>query len=165
MHLITHLHFLHTTEQTLAGSYRTVSDGHAGDGDVHWTTARFARQCAAHARALAPVLDRCAPAAEPAPERLHVPPLSSARSGPAGLLRDLQDLCQRANLVGITWALVRQVASATRDRDLIHVTHDCGKETTVQLDWLRMRMKAVARRPCSSPPDARPANRGGKVPS
>lgn len=144
MHLVTYLRFLHTTEETLAGSYRTVSDGHFGDGDVHWTTARFARQCVAHAQALAPVLERSAPAEEPGPERLHVQGMTSARSGPVGLLRDLQDLYQLANLVDITWTLTGQAASATRDGELADITRRCGEEATVQLDWLRMRMKAAA---------------------
>ncbi|WP_255950638.1 hypothetical protein [Streptomyces odontomachi] len=144
MHLTTYLHFLRTTEETLGDSYRTVSDGHGADSDVHWTTARFARQCTAHAQALAPVLDRYAPAEEPAPERLHVQGLASVRNGPAGLLRDLQDLYQLTNLVDITWTLIRQAASAVRDRDLIDLTHQCGQETTAQLDWTRMRMKVAA---------------------
>ncbi|MEU5835915.1 hypothetical protein ABZ820_19895 [Streptomyces diacarni] len=144
MHLVTYLHFLHATEETLSTSYRTVSDGHVADGDVHWTTARFARQCTAHAQALAPVLERCGPADEPAPDRLHAQGMTSTRDGPAGLLRDLLDLYQLTNLVDITWTLVRQAASAIRDRDLIHLTQQYGEETKDQLDWLRMRMKAAA---------------------
>lgn len=144
MHLATYLDFLQHTEDTLARGYRVISGGHAADADVHWTTGRFADQCTAHARALAPAVARYGPATEPAPERLHVDPPSSARTGPAGLLRDLADLYQLANLVEITWTLIDQAGQAAHDHDLLQVTRSCAPETGAQLSWLRMRMKAAA---------------------
>ena len=144
MHLITYLAFLQHTEQTLERSYRLVSDGHAADADVHYMTARYADQCAAHAKALALVLTRMEPPSEPQLDRLHADGLHAHRAGPLGLLRDLQDLYQLANLVDITWTLVRQAAHGARDQDLIHVTDHCAPQTTQQLAWLQMRMKAAA---------------------
>ncbi|MFJ6076588.1 hypothetical protein ACIQFU_38235 [Streptomyces sp. NPDC093065] len=144
MHLVTYLGFQHTGEATLGSSFTVVSEGHTGDADVHWATARFARQCAAHREALAPVLDRLGAADEPAPERLHAQGLTTARTGPAGLLRDLLDLYQLVNLVDITWHLVTQAGSALRDHELLEAVDTCSTETTAQLDWLRMRMKTAA---------------------
>jgi len=144
VHLVTYLGFLQRTEETLGHSYRLVSRGHPADADVHYPTADFAAQCAAHADALAPVLARCNPATEAEPDRLHVEGADSHRAGPIGLLRDLQDLYQLATLVDSTWTLVRQAAQGARDRDLIQVTDRFVPQIAAQLDWLRMRMKAAA---------------------
>lgn len=144
MHLVTYLDFLQATEDSLAHSYRVVSDGHAADADVHWTTGRFADQCHAHAQTLATVLARRERADEPVPERLHAQALSSARTGPAGLLRDLQDLYQLTTLLDITRVLIDQAGQAARDHNLLDATARCATETTAQLAWLRMRMKAAA---------------------
>jgi hypothetical protein len=144
MHLPTYLGFLQHAENTLAEGYRIVAAGHAADADVAWTTARFAQQAAAHAQALAPALRRYDPASEPEPERLHATGLSTTRTGPVGLLRDLQDLHQLTALVEATWSMISQAGHGARDRDLIHIAADCTAETSAQLDWLRMRMKAAA---------------------
>ncbi|WP_030902450.1 hypothetical protein [Streptomyces sp. NRRL F-5126] len=144
MHLVTYLAFQQESERALGGSFGVVSYGHTGEADVHWTTGTFAQQCAAHAEALGPILARCPAPDEPVPERLHAQGMTSVRSGPAGLLRDLQDLYQLVNLVDITWSLIGQASQAARDRDLLAVGLRCAEQTTAQLDWLRMRMKAAA---------------------
>ncbi|MFI8004726.1 hypothetical protein [Streptomyces sp. NPDC086010] len=144
MHLITYLGFLKTAEETLGHSYALVSKGHAADADVHWATARFCGQCEAHATALQGVRARYEEPSEPAPERLHAQGLTTVRTGPVGLLRDLQDLHQLATLVDITWQLIGQAAHAVRDRDLIQVVSDCGPVISTQLGWLGMQMKTAA---------------------
>lgn len=144
MHLTTYLHLLDTAEGTLADSYRTVAEGHQGDADVYYTCRRFADDRGHYAEALGPVLARYDDAPEPEPERLHPTGLAAARSGPVGLLRDLQDLYQLANLVQSTWTLVAQAAHGARDRDLIDLATRSDHDMTAQLAWLRMRMRAVA---------------------
>lgn len=144
MHLVTYLDFLQQSEQSLARSYGVVSEGHAADADVHYATARFAGQCAAHVAALGPVRNRFLAEAGPEPERLHVEGLTRHRDGPLGLLRDLGDLYQLANLVDITWALVGQAARGARHQELLDVVERCAAETAPQLAWLRMRMKVAA---------------------
>jgi hypothetical protein len=69
--------------------------------------------------------------------------LTSTRTGPAGLQRDLLDLYQLGNLVDVTWALVAQAACATRDRELLHIVDDCSTRTAAQLDWVRIRMRTA----------------------
>lgn len=144
MHLPTYLTMLQTAERTLADSQGEIATGHAGESDVRYTCTGFARQCASHAEALAPLVDRYAGRGQPGPDRLHSPGLTSARGGPIGLLRDLQDLYQLASLVDITWTLVGQAAAGARDRDLLDVVAWCRPEIAAQLSWLRMRMKAAA---------------------
>jgi protein tyrosine phosphatase (PTP) superfamily phosphohydrolase (DUF442 family) len=78
------------------------------------------------------------------PERLHAQGLSETRSGPGGLLRDLQDLYLPASLVDITWTMVKQAASALRDSELLSVVAHCDSEASTQLKWLQTRMKQAA---------------------
>lgn len=144
MHLGNYLQLLQRSEEALARSYRLVSAGHAADADVHYATARFARHCDAHAEALAAIAARMPPPGDTQPERFHPGSLPQHRPGPTGLLRDLLDLYQLANLVDVTWTLVGQAAQGARDRDLLGVVERCGPETAGQLSWLRMRMKATA---------------------
>lgn len=144
MYLTTYLTMLHSAENALAGSYRQIATGHRLDFDVYYTCQGFARQCDMHVSALAPTVERYAHLAEPEPERLHPVGLIEIRSGPIGLLRDLQDLYQLANLVDITWTLTGQAAHGARDRDLINLESRCNNQISAQLAWLRMRMKAEA---------------------
>jgi hypothetical protein len=144
MYLSTYLTLLQNAETALARSYRQVATGHRPDSDVYYTCQQFARQCDEHSSALTPTVERYAHVSEPEPERLHPEGLTSVRSGPIGLLRDLQDLYQLANLVDITWTVIGQAAHGARDRDLIALVSRCNEQTTAQLAWLRTRMKAAA---------------------
>lgn len=144
MHLPIYLTLLSSAEQTLAGSYRQVAGGHADDADVRYTCEDFARRCAGHAEALDPIISRYRDRRQAEPDRLHPAGLAAARGGAIGLLRDLQDLYQLASLVEITWTLVGQAAAGARDRDLLQVAERCATQTSAQVGWLRMRMKAAA---------------------
>lgn len=144
MYLTSYLALLQSAADTLAASYRHVAEGHPLDFDVHYMCQSFAAQCGEHSAALAGAADRYAHAGEPEPERLHPQGLTAARSGPVGLLRDLQDLYQLASLIDITWTLIGQAAHGARDRDLIALVAHCNPQITTQLSWLRMRMKAAA---------------------
>lgn len=144
MHLTTYLDFLARLERGLASSYRIVSSGYPDDNDVFHAARRFAEQCDARAESLEPVIARHGTAPEPVPDRLHAEPLTVARSGPVGLLRDLQDLYQLANLADITWTLVGQAAYGARDRQLVSITERNSPQVVAQLAWLRMRMKSAA---------------------
>lgn len=144
MHLPTYLSLLDSSERSLARSYELVSAGHADEPDVHYACAGFARGCAAHTEALATPLQRYDDRRQPEPERLHPEGLVAIREGAIGLLRDLQDLYQLANLVEITWTLIGQAAHGARDRALIDLVARCQPEISAQLAWLRMRMRAAA---------------------
>lgn len=160
VHLTSYLALLQSAESGLAGSYRHVATGHPLDFDVYYTCQSFARQCDIHWSELAPVVERYAHAAEPEPDRLHPVGLASARGGPIGLLRDLQDVYLLANLVDITWTLTGQAAHGARDRDLIGLVTRCNQQTSAQLSWLRMRMKAEAPQALLVTPEAAARSRG-----
>jgi len=140
-----YLGLLHKSEQTLAASFRQVADGHGEEPDIHYLCHTLAAQCEKHEQALAPVVQRYGEVQdEDEPERLHADGLSETRTGPVGLLRDLQDLYLLASLVDITWTVVKQAAQGLRDTELLNVAEQCEGETKTQLGWLATRMKQAA---------------------
>ncbi|MBG6226469.1 hypothetical protein IWX63_003068 [Arthrobacter sp. CAN_A2] len=145
MKLPVYLGLLHRSEGTLAHSFRQVAEGHGHEPDVHFICETLAGQCDEHQRALAPIIERYGEVQdEDEPERLHAEKLTDTRSGPVGLLRDLQDLYLLASLVDITWTMIKQAAQGLRDEDLLAVVCDCDGQTSTQLRWLQTRMKQAA---------------------
>lgn len=145
MKLPVYLGLLHQSEKTLAASFRQVAQGHGAEPDVYYLCQSLADQCQAHEKALSPIVDRYGEVKEiDEPERLHADGLAQTRTGPVGLLRDLQDLYLLASLVDITWTAVKQAAQGLRDKELIGVVQQCESETRVQLSWLSTRMKQAA---------------------
>lgn len=145
MKLPIYLGLLHKSEQTLAESFRQVAEGHGAEPDVHFLCLSLADQCGAHENVLAPIVKRYGEVAEvDEPERLHADGLSETRSGPVGLLRDLQDLYLLASFVDITWTMIKQAAQGVADKELLDVVQRCESETKTQLAWLSTRMKQAA---------------------
>src|SRR3954470_21043080 len=101
MHLTTYLGLLHTSLATLADAFREVARGHGAEPDVRHTCQVLAGHVDQQAEALAPVVRRYGEHREEEPERLHAEGLETTRSGPVGLLRDLQDLYTLACLTDI----------------------------------------------------------------
>jgi hypothetical protein len=144
MMLPVYLGLLQKAEQALASSYRQVAEGHGAEPDVYHLCHTLAKQCDQHNEALAPVIDRYGERPDDEPERLHVSELSGTRSGPVGLIRDLQDLYVLASLVDVTWMMVKQAALGLRDEQLVAVVGQCEAQTKLQLNWLTTRMKQAA---------------------
>jgi hypothetical protein len=148
MHLVTYIGLAHRAEQTLADSFRVVGQGHAQHPDVLFTCQALAGMSDDHVRRLTPIIDRYGEQGHgddvEEPERLHAAGLAEVRSGPVGLLRDLQDLHVLSTLVQTTWTVISQAAQGLRDRDLLRLAHDAGGDTSRQLAWLNTRMKAAA---------------------
>ena len=144
MMLPVYLGLLRKAEQMLASSYRQVAEGHGAEPDVYHLCQALAQQCDQHERALAPVTERYGEQPDDEPERLHAVGISSTRTGPVGLIRDLQDLYLLANLVDVTWMMVKQAALALRDDQLVAVVGQCDAQIKVQLSWLTTRMKQAA---------------------
>lgn len=145
MKLPVYLTLLAESEKTLADSYRVVAEAHGDEPDVHFLCLSLADQSAEHCSRLQPIIDRYGAAlSDDEPERLHAAGVGKARSGPLGLLRDLQDLYLLASLADITWTAIKQAGQALRDTELLGVIEDCDKETKVQLRWLSTRMKHAA---------------------
>ncbi len=144
MHLDTYVGLLHSAERTLADSWRLVADGHAAEADVHHLGHTLARQCDQHIDRLAPLVGRYGERRDDEPERLQAEGLTELRSGPVGLLRDLQDLYLLACFVSITWDLVGQAAQATRDTEALDTVTACRAQTATQVAFLRTRLEQAA---------------------
>ena len=144
MHLAHYLGLLHKAQSDLAQAFREVAEGHAAEPDVEHLCEKLARQCDDHAEQLKPFADSYGEEAPEEPDRLHSDIFKGTREGGLGLLRDLQDLYLMAAECDITWTLVGQAAQGLRDHDLFAVVKRCEGETSIQLKWLRTRMKQAA---------------------
>ena len=144
MQLAHYLELLHTAQERLASAFRAVADGHADEADLVSLCTKLATQCERHADDLAPHVRRYADEGSDACERLCSDIFGRPRSGPVGLLRDLQDLYVMAAEVDIVWTLVGQAAQGARDSELLAVVTGCEEETAIQLKWLRTRLKQAA---------------------
>jgi hypothetical protein len=144
MHLAHYLGLLHRAQTTLAAAFREVGGAHSAEADIALLTAQQAERCDAHAERLRPFAERYAEEAPTEPERLHSELFRGTRTGGIGLLRDLQDLYLMATECDICWTLVGQAAQGARDDDLLAVVRDCEAETSLQVAWLRSRMKQAA---------------------
>ena len=144
MQLAIYLALAHRGEQTLAESFRVVGEGHAKHPDVLFICRTLAEMSDDHVRRLAQRYGERDDADADEPERLHADGLAEVRSGPVGLLRDLQDLHVLGTLVQTTWTVITQAAQGLRDHDLLELAQHANGETSRQLSWLNTRMKAAA---------------------
>lgn len=144
-HLNTYLALADRSERTLAEALRTVAKGHAEAPDVFHLCQTLATFSDRHREGLAPVVDRYGEDdSVREPERLHADGLAEVRDGQIGLLRDLQDLHVLATLVRTTWTVIGQGAQGLRDRELLVLADESGRETDRQITWFNTRMKATA---------------------
>ncbi|MEV6632555.1 hypothetical protein AB0M54_17580 [Actinoplanes sp. NPDC051470] len=144
MHLAHYLGLLHRAQLTLADAFREVAGAHGDEPDIDHLCRQQAERCDDHAARLEPFARRYAEDAPDEPERLHSDLFRGTRTGGIGLLRDLHDLYLMAVECEVCWTVVGQAARGARDRDLVEVVTACEGETTLQLTWLRTRMKQAA---------------------
>lgn len=48
------------------------------------------------------------------------------------------------NYLDIAWTMVHQAGQGARDREVLDVVAACRADTTLQISWLRTRMKQAA---------------------
>ncbi|HEX8803232.1 MAG TPA: hypothetical protein VF743_03530 [Acidimicrobiales bacterium] len=144
MNLAHHIGLLHAAEADLAAAFRDVADAHPDEPDVRLDCQRLATWCDRHVAELAPFAERYGEAGDDEPDRIRSAAFGGSRSGPLGLLRDLQDLYLMASECDITWTLVGQAAKGARDDDLLAAVERCEGETATQQSWLRTRLKQAA---------------------
>lgn len=146
-HLMTYLALVRHGEDTLADAFDTVGDGHREHPDVVFICAALAAMSRDHVARLAPMDQRYGSEDSDAvaePERLRADGLAGARTGPVGLLRDLQDLHMLANLVDTSWSAIGQAAQGLRDEELLELSRDARADVARQLTWLTTRMAPAA---------------------
>jgi hypothetical protein len=143
-HLATYVGLVDHAEQTLSESLRTVAQAQAKHPDIHFMCETLAKMSDAHRQRLAPVVERYGEDDSSEPERLHAAGLGEARTGPLGLLRDLQDLHVLGHLVLSSWTVIRQGAQGLRDQELLDIATASAAETRRQIAWFQTRMKVAA---------------------
>jgi hypothetical protein len=139
-----YLGLLHRAECELARAYREVGEAHRDEPDVEVECNLLAGRCEQRASDLRPVVERYGEADEDEPDRLHTDLFQGSRSGGLGLLRDLHDLLLMATECELAWAVVGQAAQGCRDDELVALVEDADHETSIQLAWLRTRLKQAA---------------------
>jgi hypothetical protein len=144
MHLATYVGLLHTSLGSLAAAYREVGHGHRDEPDVTQACDVLAGRIHDQLEKLGPVVERYREHREQEPERLHATGLDSTRTGPVGLLRDLQDLYMLASFTEMTWTVVGQAAQGLRDHELLEIVDSAEQDTARHLSWLRTRIKQSA---------------------
>jgi hypothetical protein len=144
MHLGHYVGLVHRAQSNLGEAFREVGEHHVDEPDVRHDCARFARQCDRHASLVGGFVSRYVVEPDDEPDRLHRTLFDGARTGPLGLLRDLQDLYLMACESDICWTLVAQGAQGTRDPELLALVEQCAPATAAQQAWLRTRMKQAA---------------------
>lgn len=144
MNLASYIGLLHAGEDVLARSFRQLADGHGDEPDIYHLSHTLAKLCDEHVRRLGPVVERYGEKPDAEPERFHAEAMSESRSGPLGLLRDLQDLRALVGFVDTTWTVVKQAALALRDEKLLAIIDQCEPQTKLQQDWLSTRLTQAA---------------------
>lgn len=142
-----YLRLLLRAETTLLDSLLTVGAGHRAEAEVFSGCDTLARMSREHQRLLAPIVARYqqqTDAETEEPDPFHPEAITEVRSGPVGLLRDLQGLYLLATLVQTSWTVVFQGAQGARDRELMDLAEQCSGETSRQLSWLNTHLKVAA---------------------
>lgn len=146
-HLATYLALADHSECTLADSLHTVGQGHAEHPDVLFTCQALEAMSRDHVNRLAAVVRRYGEQDDGSleePERLRGSGIGETRTGPVGMLRDLQDLHLLATLVQTTWTVIGQGAQGLRDDELFALAKQGITDTARQISWLITRMKSAA---------------------
>jgi len=147
---------LHEAETALAEEYRTVGERHAAEHDIFHACTTLAKQCHTHAEQLRAAAARYGEQLpEQDPPELGEGLLSglrrksselTGRQPPAGvlLLHDLRRLYLLGSECEIDWEMVAQGAKAARDQELLGTATEGLEETTVQVKWLKTRIKEAS---------------------
>ena len=66
------------------------------------------------------------------------------RVGGIGLLRDLHDLHLLPDQVHLCWFALGQAGRGLRNMEMARMCEELGRETDLQISWLRTRMRELA---------------------
>lgn len=131
-------------ESVLGDACRQVGERHANEPDMQPIMNLFADWSREDIEALTPVAERYPARGRNEPERLASALFRGKRSGGLGLLRDLQDLWLLAHEAHVGWEILKQVAQALRDQELIAACERGAEQTDRRIAWLRTRIDQAA---------------------
>jgi hypothetical protein len=147
---------LHDSLTDLSAEYRKVGQRHPSDHDVFHICRRLSLECSGYAQQVAAVAGRFGKPISGGEEPEYWQNLLGALRRKTGaiaarttetgllLLRDLRDLYLTAQECEINWTIVHQAAQAVRDAELVELTADGIHETSIQVKWLKTRLKLAA---------------------
>ena len=142
---------MHEAESELATQLRSVGERHASEADLYHLGHTLARQCAEHARRLAPFAERYgatpidehdgteSPRVVEALRRTGAKLIGRSETSGLLLLRDLRHLYLAAQNAEIAWVILLQAARAVRDPELIEAAK--YQEAEARGKWVRTRIK------------------------
>jgi hypothetical protein len=144
MHIGKYIEMVHKSQNDLAKAFRMVAKEHGDEPDILETCELLAKWSDTSVEEIKPFVTKYGEEKNNEPDRLMSSLFDKPRTGPMGLLRDLQDLWLMTNEAEVSCIILRQAASALHDKDLIEVCNQQEKSSKRQTAWLLTRMKSAA---------------------
>jgi len=144
MYLPEYIGMLQSGEQQLAEAFTVLAQRHGEDLEVRDMSRILASWSRQHAQALSALAQRFGATPSREPEALRRTLFAGVRTGPLGLMRDLQDTWLLGQQVSLNWLVLSQAARALRDADFQATCERLSGETKRQLDWLQARVNDAA---------------------
>ena len=143
-HLGDYLALARRSEVNLAKSFEDVAEHHKQEPDILQECRLLASWSRVRDASLQAPIERYGEATEHEPDALRKALLRGPRGGGLRLLRDLHDLWLLANEAKLCWEVLKQVASALRDEDLMTSCEAALASADRQVVWLRTRIDQAA---------------------
>ena len=144
MHIGNYIELVHKSESDLSKAFLKVGAQHAVEPDILENCKLLAGWSGELVAKLEPFVKKYGEEKDKEPDRLMHDLFNKPRTGSLGLLRDLHDLWLMAQEGKVCSVLLRQAASALRDKELIAVCHEIEQYAERQAAWLLTRMKSAA---------------------
>jgi hypothetical protein len=132
------------SEQELIKCFSAIARKHSADYEIHQSCKLFAQWCEHHLEKLEAFTKRHGSFVNPDPARVRRSLFHGARTGPYGLLRDLQDLLLLTHQARTAWTDLMQAAKEMKESDMVETAQECAGETDRQIDWLCTQIKVAA---------------------
>ena len=144
MHIGKYIDLVHRTEEDLVKAFKMVGEAHGDEVDVYQTCMLLSSWSDTLAKDLEVFAKKYKKEKDDEPDRLTQTLLKKTRKGGMALLRDLHDLYLIATEVQICCSILKQAATALRDKPLMAMCEEIERQTKRQLSWLSTRMKSAA---------------------
>ena len=143
MYLSHYIQLAHETHLQLCDAWTKLAQGHSDELDLRVLAQKFADASGARAEQLAAFTRTDIEVSEPTQE-FSTGKFRGTRTGNIGLLRDLHEVYLMNSECDLVWTLLQVGAQGTRHAELLQLSESGLRETKLQLDWLRSRLKQAA---------------------
>lgn len=139
-----YIEMVHKSEDDLAEALRKVAKEHGAEPDIAELCKLLAAWSDELVQEIKPFVGKYGEKKGSEPDRLKQTLFDKPRTGPMGLLRDLQDLYLMASECEVCCVILRQAASGLHDKELIEVCNKIERQSKRQSSWFLTRMKSAA---------------------